>query len=143
MALHPPDSLERLKAAQKNSFADAFALAGNVEHVMVAINEINVGVAAFAKKRAIARRESTKCVGRGVANDIGFGFNDASAEPNLRQVVHKRFADEEASKFDGINRQLAPAEAANTNFSARERHAIRSIIRTGFARLTLISGCRR
>jgi hypothetical protein len=139
MPLHPVNALERLESAKKNSFADAFALSGNVEHVVVAINKINVRMPAFAKKRAVASRESAKCVGRSIANNIRFGFDDPSAEPDMRQVVHERFADEKTRKLDSINGKLAAAEPANASFRARNRHAIRSIIRAAFARLTIFS----
>ena len=137
MVPHPLDAFERLQPAQKNSFADSFALPGNVEHEVVAINKINVSVSAFQEKRPVARRHSTKGVASRIAHKVRFGLNDAPAEPNMRQVVHQRLADQKTCQLDGVDRQLAAAQSANPNFSARERHAIRSIIRTLRVRLTL------
>jgi hypothetical protein len=139
VALHPLDAFERFESAQKNSLANAFGLAGNVEHVVIAIDKINIGVPALAKKRAIARCHSAKRVAGRVADQVSFGFDNASAKANRRQVVHQGFANKEARELDGIDRQLATPEAANANFRARERHAIRSIIRTVRARLTIFS----
>jgi hypothetical protein len=137
MKFHPFDSFERLHSTQKNSFADPFALSGNIQHEVVSVNKINVRVSAFQKKRAIPRRLSAKRVASRVAYNVGFRFNDSSAKPHMRQVMHQRFADQKTRQFDGIDRQLAAAKAANPNFSVRDCHAIRSIIRTVRARLIL------
>jgi hypothetical protein len=119
MELHPLNTFERLQPAQKNPFADAYALTGYVEHEVVAINKINVRVSAFHKKRPVAWRHPAKRVTSRVAHEISFCLDDTSAKPHVRQIMHQRFADQKTRQFDGINRQLAAAEAANANFSAR------------------------
>jgi hypothetical protein len=47
MALHSFDAFERLDSSKQHAFSDAFALAGNVEHVMIAVHKIDVRVSAF------------------------------------------------------------------------------------------------
>src|ERR1700689_1779817 len=85
MVLHPVDAFERLEGAEQDAFADACAVAGQVEHVVIAVNEVNVRMPPFAKKRAVARRHPSRRVAGGVTDDIGFCFDDASAEPYMRQ----------------------------------------------------------
>jgi hypothetical protein len=47
IALHAFDAFERLDSSKQHAFSDAFALAGNVEHVMIAVHKIDVRVSAF------------------------------------------------------------------------------------------------
>src|ERR1700678_3759738 len=138
MALHPLASFERLQAAQEASFADALALAGNIQHVVIAVDEVHVGVATVEKKGFVTRREAAKSVRGCVADDISFRFDDASAQSHMRQIVNQRLADKKTGEFDGLDGKLAAMEAADADFSA-SRHAIRSIIRGGRARLRLFS----
>src|ERR1700683_2552423 len=112
MEFHPLDSFERLQPTQKNSFADAFALSGNIQHEVVSINKINIGVSALQKKCAIARRLSAERVTSRVTHKVRFGFNNAAAETDMRQSMHQRFPDQKARQFYGINRQLAAATEA-------------------------------
>ena len=136
MALHPLDSFERLQAAQEDAFADAFALAGNIQHVVIAVDEVHVGVATVEKKGFVTRREAAKSVRGCVADDISFRFDDAAAQTHMRQIVNQRLADKKAGEFDGLDGKLAATKAADADFSASRHHAIRSIIRTVCARVT-------
>ena len=74
---------------------------------MISVTKINVGVAAIEKKRFVPRGESAEGVGRRVANEIGFRFDDSSTQAALRHFVHERFADEEFCEFDRIQGQVA------------------------------------
>ena len=139
MALHPVDSFKRLQAAQEHSFADAFAIAGNVEHVVIAVDEVHVGVATVEKKRFVTQGEAAKSVRGCVADDISFGFDDAAAQSDVGQIVDQRLADEEAREFNCLDGKLAATKAADANFWARRHHANRSIIRGGRARLRSFS----
>src|ERR1700683_2764278 len=136
MALHPLDSFERLQTAQEDSFADTFALAGNVEHVVTAVDEVHVGVSAVEKKRFVTRREAAKSVRGCVTDDISLRFYDAAAQTHMRQIVNQRLADKKAREFDGLDGKLAATKAADADFSASRHSAISSIIRTVCARVT-------
>lgn len=70
---------------------------------MISVAEIDVGVAALEKERFVSRREAAEGVRGGVAHEIGFCFNDTSAEAALRDFVDERFADEEFREFDGVD----------------------------------------
>ncbi len=77
---------------------------------MISVAEIDVGVAALEKKRFVARGEAAEGVGRGVANEIGFRFDDSSTEAALRHFVHERFANEKFREFDRIQRAGCASE---------------------------------
>ena len=80
---------------------------------MISVAEVNVGVAALEKERFIARREAAEGVRSGVANKVGFCFDDSSAEAALRNFVDERLADEKFREFDGIDGKVAQAKTAN------------------------------
>src|ERR1700677_2256033 len=136
MALHPLDSFERLQAAQEDAFADALALTGNVEHVVIAVDEVHVGVATVEKKRFVTRREAAESVRGGVTDDISLRFYDAAAQTHMRQIVDQRLANKKARELNGFDGKLAATKAADADFSPSRHHAIRSIIRTVCARVT-------
>src|SRR5580704_17932279 len=118
MALHPLDSFQRLHSAQEDSFADTFALAGNVEHVVTAVDEVHVGMSAVEKKGFVTRREAAKSVRGCVAEDISLRFDDATAQADVRQIVDQCLADKKAREFDCINREFAATKTADADFSA-------------------------
>src|SRR6202167_6640122 len=113
MALHPLDSFERLQAAQEDSFADAFALAGNIQHVVIAVDEVHVAVATVEKKGFVTRREAAKSVRGCVTDDISFRFDDAAAQTHMRQIVNQRLADKKGGEFDGLEGKLPGEEGAD------------------------------
>ncbi len=52
---------------------------------MISVTEIDVGVAALEKERFVARGEAAEGVRGGIADEIGFGFDDSSAEAALSE----------------------------------------------------------
>ena len=80
---------------------------------MISVAEIDVGVAALEKERFVAGREAAEGVRGGIANEVGFGFDDSSAEAALRNFVDERFADEKFREFDGVDGKIAQAKTAN------------------------------
>src|ERR1700691_4902944 len=118
MALHPLDSFERLQAAEEASFADAFALSGNIQHVVIAVDEVHVAVATVEKKGFVTRREAAKSVRGCVADDISFRFDDAAAQTHMRQIVNQRLADKKARELNGFDGKLAATKAAGADFPA-------------------------
>lgn len=91
---------------------------------MISVTEIDVGVAAREEKRFVARGETAEGVCGGVADKIGFRFDDSPAQAALWDFMHERFADEKFCEFDGIQRQVAQAKAANL---ARDRAGRREL----------------
>ena len=80
---------------------------------MIPVAEIYVVVATREKKRFVAGSKATEGVRGGIANQVGFSFDDWSAEATLRNFVYERLADEEFREFDGIDGKLAQAKATN------------------------------
>ena len=80
---------------------------------MISVAEINVGMAALEKERFIARREAAEGVRGGVANKVGFCFDNSPAEAALRNFVDERLADEKFREFDSVDRKVAQAKTAN------------------------------
>ena len=69
------------KGAEENAPAFAFALTGDVQTVMVAVDEINVGVARRSEEDRIAGGVAGGGVGGGVVlSEISFDFDDAGGE---------------------------------------------------------------
>jgi hypothetical protein len=75
---------DRLQGAQKDASGLARVLAADVGAVMIAVDEIDIGVAGRAKEDSIAGGLSAVGVGSGVDGaEVGFGFNDASGEDSM------------------------------------------------------------
>src|ERR1700722_9080743 len=73
---HDRDPFERFERPDQDARADAFRLARDIQHPGKAVGEVDIGVAALEKERAIARRHAPIGVSRGVPDDIGLGFNN-------------------------------------------------------------------
>jgi len=80
---------------------------------MISVDEIYVGVATRQKKRFVAESEAAEGVRGRIANQVGFSFDNSSAEAAPGNFVYERLADEEFREFDGIDGKLAQAKAAN------------------------------
>ena len=64
---------------------------------MIAIAEIDVGMARAEKHRAVARCGPAKVVGSGIARRVGLSFDDAAAEVRTGEFADDNFTDEKAS----------------------------------------------
>ena len=112
--LHLRDALERLDGANQDACANAHRTGGNIQHEVIAVTEINIGVAALEEERAIARSHAAEGVCGGVTDDVGFGFDDASGEANAWKIVNERFADQIFCEGDSVEREIAQAQARDT-----------------------------
>jgi uncharacterized protein len=117
MPLHLGDALEGLEGANQNATADTGDFRANVEHKVVAVAEIDVGVAAAKKHGAVARGRSAKMVRGGIALRIGLGFDDATAKPAAGEFADDNFADEKAGQRDRVRGKFGAAEAPHGNGS--------------------------
>ena len=111
--LHLRDALEGFEGPDENAATDSGNFGADIEHEVVAIAEIDVGVAAAKEHGAIARGESAKVVRGGIALRVGFGFDDATAKAGAGELANDNFADQEAGQGDRVRRQLGAAEAAD------------------------------
>src|SRR5882672_1216979 len=110
--LHEFDSFERFQSAHQYARADPGCLGGNVEAPMHAVAEVDVRVATFEKQRPVARGFADVRVAGGIADLIGFGFDDAPAGAAFGGLVHEHLADQEPRKVRGVDRQVAAPQPA-------------------------------
>jgi hypothetical protein len=78
----------------------------------------------------------------GVAWRVGFRFDDASAHPAARKLVHDDFPDEESSQRNRIARQFRSPQATNTilcrrMFHGPHRHPLKFKLACSWGKLTL------
>jgi hypothetical protein len=117
VALHCADALQRFERADENAASDSGDLGGDVEHKVIAIAEVNVGVAATKKHGAIPRGRPTKVVGGRVALRIGLGFDDSAAQASAGEFTDDNFADQKSRQGDGVRREFGATQAADGNGS--------------------------
>ena len=95
---HFLDPLKRFERAEKNGTGFAFALARHVEAIVIAVDEINVGVAGRAEQDRIAGGVACGGVGRGiVCSEVGLDFDDAGRQAQLSMAAHQHLAQQLAS----------------------------------------------
>ena len=109
---HDRNAVQRLQRPDQDTGADARRLARHVQHEGGAVGQVDIGVAALEKQRAVARGHPAIGVPGGVAHDIGLGLDDAPAGDAFRQRPHHQPADEKAGERGGIDRQLRTGERA-------------------------------
>ncbi len=135
------EAFERLKRAEQDAAADVRRFRGDIEHEMIAVGEVDVGMAAAEKHGAIARGWSAKVMRGGIARGIGFGFDDAAGESAGGELADYYFADEEAGEVDGAGGQLAAAEAANQDARSAVVHGeVKAIVRNGAEQILTAGG---
>ncbi len=110
LLLHLLDALQGLERSDQNTTPDAGDFGTDIEHEVIAVAEIDVGVTAAQKHGAIARSRSAKVVRGRVTPRVGFGFHDATAEPNAGEFADDNFADQKAGKRHGVRRQFGAAK---------------------------------
>jgi len=97
-------SQDRFQSADEDATGFAFRLAGDIDAVIHAIDEIDVGVTRRPEHYAIARRNTAKAVGRrvwrgsDVRAQVGFHLDNASREPACVGAMGEQLA-----KQDGRN----------------------------------------
>ncbi len=116
----------RLERPDQDAGADSRRLARHIQHPGDAVGQINVGVAALEKERAIARRHPPIGVPGGVADDISLGLDNAAAGHAFRQFPHQELADQKAGERGGVDRQLRAGERRRPMPLAARLQSIRS-----------------
>ena len=75
------DAGERFQGAQQNGSGLAFGFAGDVEAVVISVDEVNVGVTRWSEQHCSTGGISGGGVGGGILlSEVGFDFYDASRE---------------------------------------------------------------
>ena len=91
--------------ADEDGAGHAFRLAGDVDAVVHAVDEVDVGVAGFAEHDGVAGRDAAKAVGGRVGDGavravVGFDFDDATGEPAVCGAPGEELA--EQTRRDGF-----------------------------------------
>ena len=115
--LHLRDALEGFEGADEDAAADSGDFGADIEHEVVAVAEIDVGVAAAKEHGAIARGRSAKVVRGGIARRVGLGFDDVAAKAGAGELANDNFADKKAGQGDRVHWQLGAAEATDRDGS--------------------------
>ncbi len=100
---HYFDAGERFEGAEKNAAGAALGFAGDVEAVVIAVDEVDVGVAGGAEEDGIAGGAAGGGVSCGVVfSEVGFDFDDAGGERIASAIADEDFAEEFAGHAAGI-----------------------------------------
>ena len=99
---HLFDAEEGFEGAEQDRSSLAFRLTGNVQAVVIAVDEIYIGVAGWAEENGGAGGDAGEGVGGGVGlPEVGFDLDDASSERNFL-VSHQHFAKKVAGNALGV-----------------------------------------
>ena len=111
--LHLWNALKGLECPNENAAADSRNFGGDIEHEMVTVAEINVGVAAPKKHGAVAQGGSAKVMGGRIPLRVGFGLDDSADETRLGEVTHYKLTNKEAGQGYGVGRELGAAKTTD------------------------------
>jgi hypothetical protein len=115
LAVHPHliEAFERLQRADEHSASYVWRLGSDIQHEMIAVGEVDVGMAAAQEHGANPRGRPPKMMRSGIPRRISFGFDDSADQPPGGQLSHHYLADKEARQRHRPDGQLGPAETAN------------------------------
>jgi len=100
---------ERFEGAEQNASGLAIGFAGDVETVVGAVDEVDVGVAGWSEQHGRASGVSGGGVGGGIIfAEVGFDFDDAGGERGSSVFTDQHFAQE----FAGYAARIAGVESA-------------------------------
>ena len=95
---HFLDAAQRFDCAEQHASRLAFALARHIQTVMIAVDEINVGVAGRSEQDCSAGGVAGGGVGRGIVfSEVSFDFDDAGGEKLRVALAHQHLAEKFAS----------------------------------------------
>ena len=113
--LHLRDAFEGFEGADQDAAADSGDFRADVEHEVIAIAEIDVGVAAAKEHGAIARGWSPEMVSGGITLWVGLSFDDATAQAAPGEFADDNFADEKAGEGNRVSGEFGAAQASDGN----------------------------
>ena len=126
---HFCNTRERFEGAEKYRTCLLLSFTGDVQAVVIAVDEIDVGVARGAKEDCIARSDAGGGVSGGIVfSEVGLDFNDAGCQAQVFAVTNEYLAEEFASHAARSTGEESAINWENRPEADRENH---------------ISGCRR
>jgi len=100
---HFVDAGERLEGADQDGASFAFGLTGDIEAIVIAVDEVDVGVPGRSEKNGGAGGVAGGGVGGGIEfSEVGFNFDDAGREVEGTVVAEENLTEEGASDAAGI-----------------------------------------
>ena len=114
--LHMFHAFQGLKSTDENTAARAREFGGDIQHEVIAIAEVDIGVAAAQEHRPIAGRLAAKMVRCRVLWGISLGLHDAPTESCCWQFSDDNLAHKKLRQRDGIGGEFSPAEEADSKF---------------------------
>ena len=105
---HLLDSRQRLGCTEQYTSGLAFGFAGDVQAIVIPVNEVDICVAWRAEEHGIAQSASGSGMRRGIfLPEIGFDFNNASRQLCLRQLVNQDLPEQLPRNTPRIAREKA------------------------------------
>jgi hypothetical protein len=117
VAPHLLDALQRLEGADEDAATHSGGLRADVEHEVIAVAKIDVGVAKAEKHGTSALGGSAKVVRGRVARRVGLGFDNTAAKTDAGEFANDDFADKKAGQSHGVQGKFGTAEAPDRNGS--------------------------
>ncbi len=122
VALHQLDPFKRFQPTNQNSSANASLFAGNIQHKVHTVVEIDVHMPMPQKKSTVARRRTAKMMSRWIARRIALRLHDASAKPPFGELAHHDFSNEKTRKRQRVAGKFSSSEAANLEMRSFHGH---------------------
>jgi len=118
---------ERFEGAEQNASGLAFRFAGDVETVVGAVDEIDVGVAGWSEQDGSAGGVAGGGVGGGIVlAEVGFDFDDAGGERGFSAFTNQHLAQEfasDAARIAAVKGARQGMDLRGDGRSLRLRHA--------------------
>ena len=100
--LHDSKTDYRFNGADEDGFGCARWKANNVEAPMIAVDEINIGMAGRTPHDAVAGGRAVESVARGIVGQISLGFDDDTAAETLWGVTQQKMPEQtRGDRFGG------------------------------------------
>jgi hypothetical protein len=113
-SFHLSDAFQWLEGANEYPASYSRGFRADVEHEVVAVGKINVGVTTLQKHRLCSRGGASIVVGGRVTGRVGLGFDDAPGHAQLGEVTHHDLADQKTSQGHRPDREFRPAQAPDS-----------------------------
>ena len=109
---------ERFERAEQDASGAAFTLAGDIQAIVISVNEIDVGVPRWTEQDGVAQGLAAVGMGCGVfVAEVGFDFDDAGSETrcsfadkdfseNIAGDAARPAGEESAGKWTNIGRGI-------------------------------------
>ena len=119
---HGFEAVDWIESTDEDSACFAGKVRGDVEAVVHAVDEVDVGVSGWAEEYCVAGSEAAGCMGSGIGEaQVGFDFGDAASEAFAFAMADQEFAEEGSG--DGVGR--AGVEASWEEFEQAMRLCVR------------------